>query len=123
MLHKVLRSPWVALFSIAVAIWALYQFAGVFQNAYDLEKEFSVLDAKKNLFEKRNQELARTLQKFDNPEFLEREAKDRLNLKNQGEEVAVIVPEAQATSSMPAEKSFWSRLRSLFSRRIKYFFW
>lgn len=112
MLDKALRSPWVALFSIAVAAWMLYQFAGVFQSAHDLEKEFSVAEAKKNMLEIKNQELLQSLRKFANPEFLEREAKDRLNLKNHGEEVVVIMPAAQSTSSASAEKSFWSRLRS-----------
>lgn len=115
-LDKVLRSPRVALFSIAVAAWALYQVAGVSQSAYDLGKEFSAVEAKKNALEKRNQELFQTLRKFASPEFLEREAKDRLNLKNPGEDVAVVVPEQQSTSSTPEEKSFWSRLQSFFLR-------
>lgn len=116
LLASALHSPWIALLSIAVTVWVLYQFIGVFQGAYDLRKEFSVAEAKKNLFEKRNQELTRTLQKFDNPEFLEREAKDRLNLKNPGEEVAVIVPEQQSTGTPATHQSFWSRLGSFFLR-------
>ncbi len=114
LLASALRSQWVALFSILLMVWALYQFVGVFQGAYNLEHEFSTAEAKKNLLEKRNQDLTQSLQKFDNPEFLEREAKDRLNLKNPGEEVAVIVPGQQATISSPAEKSFWSRIKNLF---------
>lgn len=109
---KALRSPWVALLSIVVMVWALFQFIGVFQGAYDLEHEFLAAEAKKNLLEKINQDLTRSLQKFDNPEFVEREAKDRLNLKNPGEEVAVIVPEQQATSSPTTKKIFWDRVKT-----------
>lgn len=111
---KALRSRWVALFGVLVMAWVLFQFIGVFQSAYDLEREFSAAAAKKSSLEKRNQELIQLLQKFDNPEFLEREAKDRLNLKNPGEEVAIIVPEQQATSSAQAEKGLWGRMKNWF---------
>ncbi len=114
LLGRAFRSQWVALLGILVMVWVLYQFIGVFQGAYDLEKEFSTAEVKKNLFEKRNQELTQSLQKFDNPEFLEREAKDRLNLKNPGEEVAVIVPEQQSTSSPATGKGFWGRIKDWF---------
>lgn len=60
------------------------------------------------------QELESALAEVQTKEAIEREAKARLNLKNPGEEVVVVVPEKKISAPQPEPVSFWSRIMLLF---------
>lgn len=84
---------------------------GVWQ-ALDLGKEAESKEKKiAELLEKKG-ELERYLAELKNAESVKREAKERLNLKELGETVVVVVPEVvEATPTEPMVENFWSRVK------------
>jgi len=64
---------------------------------------------------RKKQELSRRLEEQDTPEAVEYQAKARMNLKNPGEEVVVVVPDERPA---PPETSagFWQSVRDFFAR-------
>lgn len=62
----------------------------------------------------RKKELEAALVEFEQPEAVRREAKERLNLKRQGERVVVVVPEAENIEEEYGLETFWHKLRSFF---------
>lgn len=84
---------------------------GVWQ-VLDLGKEAEDKESKiAELIEKKG-ELERYLAELKNAESVKREAKERLNLKELGETVVVVVPEGgEASPIEPAVENFWSRVK------------
>ena len=66
------------------------------------EQELSVLRQKK-------QGLRSRLRELETPEGVEREAKARLNLKNPGEEVVVVVPDDVGARLATSSSAWWAR--------------
>lgn len=93
--------------SVLKRIWFIYQsgnrLAREQQQVTDLEKE--------------NSGLKDQLQQADSPTFLEKEARDKLNLARPNE-IAVVLPQAQSTESAQASAAIlggnWSRWWHLF---------
>ena len=63
----------------------------------------------------KKRELETALTEIQTKEAVEREAKERLNLKNPGEQVVVIVPEKKDNQSEEQSMSFWAKFKSFFS--------
>lgn len=79
----------------------------------EIKKEISRLEGE-------NQALRADISYKESPAYLEREARERFNLKKPGEEVAVIVPPAQAPPLVqpePPRKSFWQNILEFFGVR------
>lgn len=83
------------------------QALGFRQEAKNAEEKVRELTAKK-------EELEAYLAELETPEAIEREAKERLNLKKIGEEVVVVVPKEEKGPS-PSNPSFWERVKSFFA--------
>ena len=58
--------------------------------------------------EKKNEEMQAGLSQKDEEGFLEKEARERLNLKKPGEEVVVVVPPKEE-EGIQESKNFWER--------------
>lgn len=83
----------------------------VMREATSVSDSLEKLEAKEKKLELAHAEL-------DRPEAVEREAKERLNLKLPGERVVVVVPDNEDGDSDPGSNNFWSRIRSLISRTL-----
>lgn len=99
------------LFCLLLAvIWTGLILIRTFYKKNQLDMEVSRIKSEIEKINKKNTELAQLLDYFQQQDFLEREAKEKLNMKKEGEKV-VIVPEASivqrtlfssAASSVPA---------------------
>jgi len=89
----------------------------VFSN-YKITKKRVVLQAQiENLksqireLEEKKTKLQSVVSSSENPEFLEKEARDKLGLKKPGEEVMVVLPPKKEEASTTVErKNFWQQL-------------
>lgn len=71
----------------------------------EIKKEANRLGQEIKSLEERNKELAQTIESFKNEEVIEKEARERLNLRKPGEKLVVIVsPENQGLGGSGAEK-------------------
>lgn len=71
------------------------------------EKKFTELQEKKR-------ELERAIEELKHPETIEREAKERLNLKLPGEEVVVVVPTKKESVTTSPNAGFWEKVKFFF---------
>jgi|SRR3989338_5768543 len=80
----------------SVTLWLGYLAAEEMHERYKIRQEISRLKEEITAFEQRNGELANLINSFEDPKVVELEAKKRLNLKNPGEEVAVILQDSNS---------------------------
>lgn len=85
---------------------------GLRSEVKNTEKEITELFKKK-------QELEAYLMELQTRAGIEREAKDRFNLKLPGEEVVVVVPKAEESKPQPQTASLWEKIREFFGARHK----
>ena len=91
-------------------LWIFYNAGKVSLQKYRLQSKINNLKAQIQFVEKRNQDLHRILSSLKNPAFLEKEARQKLNLKKPGEKVVVIVP--KSSSRKTEENSSITKLLS-----------
>lgn len=109
-------SPVKKLFRIGVLCVVFFLFAwGGYNRAHQAfvsYREKEARDEKLRVLEERSNALGEELQKFDNTAAIEREAKERFNLKRPGEKVVVIVSdEPQDGTAANEDSSLWARVR------------
>lgn len=78
------------------------------QEAKNAERKVEELTRKKA-------ELEAYLAELQTPEAVEREAKERLNLKKKGEEVVVVVPKDEKEDASVVSVTFWQKIKSFFA--------
>lgn len=98
-----------------ILLWALaavlgYAAWGMVRQALVLRKESSASFQKIEELSQRKQELEAALEELKLPSTIEREAKERLNLKKRGEEVVVVVPEEKESVKVEG-KSWWEKFK------------
>ena len=76
---------------LLAAIWLFISLACTFYKKNQLDNEISTLKNEINKLEKSDQELNQLIELFSDQDYLEQEAKAKLNFKKEGESV-VIVP-------------------------------
>ena len=105
------------LFIFAVA---LFLFTGIIQmkRTHKVYSQVSDLENEFNKLEQDNKNLEAQIDNLTGPEVIDREARERLNLKKEGENVVVVISaERQAQFELqPQEKknSFWEKVKSWF---------
>ncbi|MEX0877353.1 MAG: septum formation initiator family protein [Candidatus Spechtbacterales bacterium] len=99
---------------------------GVFNQAkknYNLHAQISKLETNIESVEKQNEDLQKAIENFQDPSTIDREARRRLNLKKDGEEVVIILPpggedkniiEEQSPETGDKASSFWHKIISWF---------
>lgn len=90
---KFLTSKAFLFFASLILIWLAISVARVTYHRYQFNREINRLKSEIERTEKRNQELASLIEFFKTENFLEQEAREKLNLKKGGESV-VVVPQA-----------------------------
>ncbi|MDD2730965.1 MAG: septum formation initiator family protein [Candidatus Portnoybacteria bacterium] len=90
-MKKIFSSRWLMYLLLLVAIWLLISLARTFYKKNQLDNEISALKNEIGKLEKSDQELGQLIELFNDQDYLEQEAKAKLNFKKEGESV-VIVP-------------------------------
>ena len=105
--------------NILIGICALAICIGAYRlvaETFGLRQEYEANQKKIEELKKKKEELEARLIELKNPAVVEREAKERLNLKRPGEEVVVVVPENIATTSAATSSKVWQRITSFFKK-------
>lgn len=82
----------------------------MFLYAFSLSTEKKGIRETMVKIEAENKKLEASLLELETPEAIERRAKDRMNLKNEGEGVVIVVPDA-ITQDSEHEKPLFDRIR------------
>lgn len=116
-LKKLLNSRPFLFLVLVFLIWVIISVVKVSYNKYLLKKEIDRLNQEIERLDQENSQINQYIEYLQSDSFLEKEAKSKMNLKNEGEEV-VVVPgitsqEGASFSAGPEEltgaqkKSFW----------------
>jgi cell division protein FtsB len=93
---------------LAIADWRIYR-AGA-----ELKQRLTILQEQMQKLEQRNAELEMLLAKTQTEDYLEKTARERLNLKKPGENVVAIVPpekqEAGLQKTQETKQTFWQKI-------------
>ncbi|MDP3697872.1 MAG: septum formation initiator family protein [Candidatus Taylorbacteria bacterium] len=112
-----LKSKWFTFLIIAVLGWLSLSFIRIKMQSSLVNKEAKILEDKINNLETANNSIEAYLKHLDQPSFLEREARLKLNYKIEGEGVAFVYPDTKKISSK--SEDFFER----FSRLPNYTKW
>jgi len=116
--EKLIRSRIFFIFLIPIFLALLVGIFQQFYHRYQVKKDLDKLDTEIANFNKQKEDLNNLLDYYKNKSYLENEARVRLNLKKEGEEVVIILPTATSTESekissqrdienMPNYKQWW----------------
>jgi len=98
-IKRLLSSKVFLFFLLLAVIWLGIVLVRTAYRRYQLDQEVSSLKSEIDKLDKKDNELSQLIKYFNNQSFLEREAKDKLNLKKEGESV-VMVPEAAISQEL-----------------------
>ena len=98
-------------FFVAVVGYSAFNMA---RQAVDSGREARTSEEKIKELVKKKEELEAYLVELQTPEAVEREVKERLNLKKKGEEVVVVVPEEKKKIAIP-EQTWWQKIKLFFA--------
>lgn len=87
---KIFNSRLALFFLLLAVIWLSLVLVKTFYRRHQLDNEISSLKGEIDKLEKKHQELDQLISYVGSQDFLEKEAKDKLNLKKEGENVAMI---------------------------------
>ena len=107
--NNFLSHPLVVAGLVVVAIFLTVSSVRIVLRARAILAEQKALEASRLELEQRKRDLEAGLKNSNSPEVVERIAKEKLNLKNPGEEVVVVKTEAQSASSSE-RRSFINRI-------------
>jgi len=103
-IKRVLTSK-IFLFCLLLAvIWLALVSVRAWYRRYQLDQQIAALKNEISKMEKSDGELSQLIKYFNNQDFLEKEAKDKLNLKNAGENV-MMVSEAAIGQELSAQQA------------------
>ena len=85
-------------------VWMLFSTVSVELEKDEAKREVKNMESKIEEIKKNNQILEKLINNFDNPVFLEREARSRLNYKGQGEEVVFVYRDSTPSTASSSEK-------------------
>lgn len=96
--------------------------AGQIKRTYKVYSQVGDLESELAQIEQSNKDLEAQIKTFENPEVIDKEARERLNLKKQGENVVIIIPndergeiEQQLQDLESTRESFWKKIKRWFA--------
>ena len=90
---KIFSSSLLKIILIILIIWLVFYSGRELYWYLKNKKELKKIQEQEKSLIKENDNLSETLKEVDSPEFIEREAKERLGLQKEGEKVIIVVPE------------------------------
>lgn len=103
--------------NILIAFGAIGVLIGAWKIAREtraLEAELRATQIKRDALRAEKSELSARLAELETPEAIERQAKEKLNLKKKGETVVVVVPERGGDYATSTSPTLWERMRAFF---------
>ncbi len=86
-------------------IWLAIRTVDIYYKKYQISREIEKLKAEVGNLEQSNQEISALIEYFSSQSFLEKETKEKLNLKKEGEEVVIIEPPKEPVAGMFSDAS------------------
>ncbi|MFY9462511.1 MAG: septum formation initiator family protein [Candidatus Sungiibacteriota bacterium] len=115
--RRLFSSNIAVLAALLLSLLIGYKSFGIVLKERALRVEVKNLEERVGKAEETNKFLDKEIAQTHTPEVIEKLAKEQLNLQKPGELVAVIVPSASNTESLPLPApSLWERLKSLIFR-------
>lgn len=114
--ERLLKSRIFFIFLIPILLALLIGIFQQFYHRYQVKKDLNKLNTEIANFNKQKEDLNKLRDYYKNASNLENEARVRLNLKKEGEEVVIILPTATSTNenkisggieNMPNYKQWW----------------
>ena len=96
------------------AIGALGGLSGIVRETIGLRMEYVAAQAKIEALQSERARLEARLAELATPDAIEREAKEKFNLKKKGEAVVVVVPDDTTRATSAPAASWWLRIRNFF---------
>src|SRR3989344_1542622 len=87
-----------------LSVWILFSVISVEMKKDEIKKEEANIESKMTSIKRDNASLEKYIKNFENPEFLEKEARLRLNYKASGEEVAFVHRDTNSQKSSSSEE-------------------
>lgn len=97
--RRLIYSKGLLFFLVFVLAGTIFVFSKAAQRKRQVEKEIDALKQEIEKLSGRNGDIASLLENFGDKDYLEQEARLRLNLKKKGEEVAIVLPQKGAGKS------------------------
>jgi len=95
-----LRSRWCIFLLLLAFIWLGLVLTKTIYKKYQLNQEIESLRTEIDKMDKKEQELTKLIDYLGSQSYLEKEAREKLNLKKEGESV-LMVPEADLAKQLP----------------------
>lgn len=112
-IKKILSSKIFLFFLLLAVIWVGLVSIKAYYKKLQLDQEISSLKGEIGKLDKQDQDLSQLIKYFQNQNYLEKEAKDQLNLKKSDENV-VMVPEGQLNDQASVSQELTSTTASGF---------
>ncbi|MDP2909616.1 MAG: septum formation initiator family protein [bacterium] len=103
-------------FAVAVIALLISTNWQIYKKRAGLDPKISQMKAEAELLEQKNIELNENLAYIQSEEYLEKVAREQLDLKKEGEEVIVIQKEDAPEKSKEKNNSWWVRIKSIFAK-------
>jgi len=107
-IKRILSSKIFLFLSLLAVIWVGLVSVRAYYKKNQLNQEIASLKDQIGKLDKQDQDLSQLIEYFNNQDFLEKEAKDKLNLKK-GDENVVMVPEAAIGQEISSESATSSK--------------
>ncbi len=120
---KILNSRWLLYFLLLLIIWLTISLTRVFYKKYQLNNEIMNLKNEISKLEKNDQELKELISLFSDKNFLEKEAKAKLNFKREGEKVFIVPPAEEMPRTASSSSSSFESLPVNSSRSGNFLKW
>lgn len=118
MWKRLRHSPLLNIFLIFLIVFVGYHTLNLARSTWDLYREARGSETKITELTKKKQELEAYLEELQQREAIEREAKERFNLKKPGEEVVVVIPDKNPPAAAPL--TFFEKIRLFFARLLRF---
>lgn len=115
MFKKLLSSQLFLLAMVIILSLITWQLVKVTYHKFELERELKPLQAEIQRLEHKKENLAKLFDYFKTDTFIEKEARSKLNLKKEGEQVVIVVPKEgkkQASDKISALKESQAKLEA-----------
>ncbi len=101
---------------IIIAMVASYSASRMVRNAFFARQQSDQMVQRIEELQQKKKELEAQLAEMQTKESVERQAKERLNLKKPGEEVVVVVPQKEEKKPQEKSPTLWEKITSFFIR-------
>jgi cell division protein FtsL len=104
-----------SIFSICVIVFMIITNWKIYQKRVDLPERVAELKAQADQLEKQKKELEQNLSDVGTEDYLEKAAREQLDMKKPGEDVYVIQKEQEQPQQPEQENmSWWDKIKSIF---------